>query len=61
MWEDLGRALCLMLVLEGMLPFLNPSRWRAMLASVAQVPDRHLRLFGLASMSLGAALLYLLN
>jgi uncharacterized protein YjeT (DUF2065 family) len=61
MWQELGIAFCLMLVLEGILPFLYPQRWRGTIAQLAQLPDRQLRLMGLASMLLGTALLYLLH
>ena len=61
MWEELGKALCLMLVLEGIMPFLNPGRWRRLVASLAMVNDRQLRLMGLASMLLGIGLLYLIK
>ncbi|WP_341937532.1 DUF2065 domain-containing protein [Marinimicrobium sp. C2-29] len=61
MWEDLARAFCLMLVIEGIIPFLYPSRWRQLVASLALVDDRRLRIMGLASMLIGVALLYLLK
>jgi len=61
MWEDLGRALCLLLVLEGIIPFLYPARWRQLVVSLAQVSNRQLRLMGLASMLAGVGCLYLLN
>ncbi|MDQ2076364.1 DUF2065 family protein [Marinimicrobium sp. ABcell2] len=61
MWEDLGRALCLMLVLEGIIPFLYPARWRQLVVSLAEVSNRQLRLVGLASMLVGVGCLYLLN
>ncbi|WP_111642798.1 DUF2065 domain-containing protein [Marinimicrobium alkaliphilum] len=61
MWEDLARALCLVLVIEGILPFLYPARWRHLIASMATVTDRQLRIAGLASMLLGIGLLYLLK
>jgi len=61
MWEDLGRAVCLLLVLEGILPFLYPTRWRQWVTSVSQVSDRQLRLAGLLLMLLGVGLLFLLK
>ncbi|MYM63549.1 DUF2065 domain-containing protein [Pseudomaricurvus sp. HS19] len=61
MWEELGKAFCLMLVLEGILPFLYPQRWRRMVATLAQVSDQQLRLVGLLSMLAGAGLLYLIH
>ncbi len=61
MWLDLARAFCLMLVLEGVVPFLAPSRWRNMAAVLAQVDDRSMRIMGLVSMLLGAGALYFIN
>jgi uncharacterized protein YjeT (DUF2065 family) len=61
MWLDLARALCLMLVLEGIMPFLAPSRWRDMAAVLAQIDNRSMRIMGLMSMLLGAGALYLIN
>ncbi len=61
MWEELGKAVCLMLVLEGMIPFLYPTRWRRLVASLALVSDRQLRIMGFISMVLGVGLLYLLT
>ncbi|MDD3518269.1 MAG: DUF2065 domain-containing protein [Chromatiales bacterium] len=58
MWNDLLAALALLLVIEGILPFLNPGGFRQTLAQIAQMPERLLRQIGLASMILGALLLY---
>ncbi|MBO6558310.1 MAG: DUF2065 domain-containing protein [Pseudomonadales bacterium] len=61
MWQDLGVALCLVLVIEGIVPFLYPRRWREMVARLADVDDRSMRMAGLTSMLLGTGLLYLIN
>ena len=61
MWHDLAVALCLVLVVEGILPFLAPAQWRQMILQVVQMEDRSLRLMGLVSMLLGTGLLYLVN
>jgi len=61
MWQELGIALCLLLVLEGILPFLGPRVWRGALVQLAQLSDRQLRLIGLASMLLGTTFLYWLH
>lgn len=60
-WQDLAVACCLVLVLEGLLPFLSPPRWKAMLAQVLTLDDRLVRRIGLGSMLLGVALLYVIN
>ena len=57
-WADLGAALALVLVIEGLLPLLSPRRMRATLVAAAQLDDRLLRVFGLASMIGGVLLLY---
>ncbi|MDP1520406.1 DUF2065 domain-containing protein [Porticoccus litoralis] len=61
MWVDLAKAFCLMLVLEGIMPFLAPGRWRNMASLLAQVDDRSMRIMGLCSMLLGAGALFLIN
>ena len=60
-WQVLPVALALVLIIEGMLPFISPTRWRVMIATVAQMEDRVIRNFGLGSMVLGLLLLYLVN
>ena len=61
MWQQLGIALCLVLVLEGILPFLCQQQWRSAIMSMARLSEPRLRLIGLASMLLGTGLLYLLH
>lgn len=61
MWEELGRALCLVFIIEGIIPFLYPGRWRKLVVSLATVSDRQLRIMGLVSMLLGVLVLYLLS
>lgn len=61
MWRDLGVAVCLVLILEGILPFLYPRRWRHLALSLAEVDDRTMRLAGLSSMLIGTLLLYLVR
>lgn len=61
MWEDLLRAFALVMVLEGLLPFLLPNKWREMVVSVAQVDNRSLRLFGGVLLGSGLILLHFLR
>jgi len=61
MWTDLWAALALMLVLEGVLPFLSPAVVRRMLETVSQVDDRSMRISGLVSMMAGLVLLYMVR
>jgi len=58
---DVGIALCLVLVIEGIFPFLYPRRWREMVMMLSEIDDKTMRIAGLASMLLGTGLLYLIN
>ena len=60
-WRDLWAAFALMLVLEGVLPFLNPGRFRNMLRMLDEMDDAMVRRIGLVSMLVGLGLLYLVR
>ena len=57
-WSDLFAGLALYLVIEGIMPFLNPPALRRAMATFISLTDRQLRIAGLVSMLLGVALLY---
>lgn len=61
MWQDLLAALALVLVIEGILPFLNPGRFRDMLRLLEQVDDAVIRRIGFISMLAGLGLLLLVR
>lgn len=61
MWREIGIALSLMLIIEGIIPFLYPGRWRQLVATLADIDNATLRLVGLGSMIAGLILLYLVN
>jgi len=50
-------ALALMLVFEGLLPFLSPATWRAVFERALKLSDGQIRFIGLLSMIIGAGLL----
>ena len=60
-WSDLFAALALYLVLEGIMPFLSPQSVKRLLEALSALQDRQLRIFGLASMSAGLVLLWLVR
>ncbi len=57
-WGDLWAAFALYLVLEGLMPFLNPGGMKRTLLQLAQLEERTLRTAGLVSMIAGVLLLY---
>ena len=52
-------ALALMLVIEGLLPFLAPKLWRETFQRLLQLSDGQIRFFGLTSMIAGLFLLFI--
>jgi hypothetical protein len=59
MWDDLIRAIALVLVIEGMLPFLSPDGWRQAMIQAGRLSDKALRSVGFVSMLIGVLVLYL--
>lgn len=50
---DFFAALCLVLVIEGLLPFLAPRTWRETMLRLARFNDGQLRMIGLLSVAAG--------
>ena len=50
-------ALALMLILEGVLPFLAPGLWRDTFRRITQMTDGQIRFVGLSSIIVGLLLL----
>ena len=49
-WLDIVRAVSLVMVIEGILPFLSPPRAREVFSRIATLDDRGLRTIGFLSM-----------
>ena len=50
-------ALALMLILEGVLPFIAPNLWRDTFRKITQMTDGQIRFVGLSSMIVGLLIL----
>ncbi|MEO6824119.1 MAG: DUF2065 domain-containing protein [Nitrosospira sp.] len=61
MWDTFLIAFALMLVIEGLLPFLIPAVWRETFRKLTEIGDGQIRFIGLTSMLAGLLLLYLVN
>ena len=46
-------AVALVLVIEGLFPFLSPAGWRRMFAQILRLSDGQIRFFGLCSILMG--------
>jgi uncharacterized protein YjeT (DUF2065 family) len=60
-WDVLWSALALVLVLEGLFPFLSPQGWRQTFLKLLQLRDGQLRFFGLTSILLGLLTLWFVS
>jgi uncharacterized protein YjeT (DUF2065 family) len=61
MSKTLLTALALVLVIEGILPFLVPALWREAFRRMTEMSDGQIRFVGLSSMVAGVLLLYLVK
>jgi len=59
--NELLSALALVMVIEGILPFLSPGAMRNYMSQMSQMDDRTLRITGLVMMLLGVVLLYVIR
>jgi uncharacterized protein len=57
-WTDLISAMALVLVIEGIMPFISPNSWRDAMLQASKLEDKTLRIIGFGSMLLGALILY---
>jgi len=60
-WNELLSAMALVLVIEGIMPFISPKGWRQTMLQASQLEDKALRSIGLVSMLAGAVLLYVMR
>ena len=61
MSEAIWIALALLLVLEGLMPAINPGGWRRMFEQIIRLSDQQIRTAGLVSMVIGLIVLWLLQ
>ncbi len=58
--DSIWQALAIVLVIEGLLPFISPQRWRSAFQQLLTLSDGQIRFFGLCSIVLGLVALALL-
>lgn len=61
MWHNLFLALGLLLVIEGLLPFLNPAGFKQAMQLISQMTEKQLRISGFVSMIAGVIIMYIVN
>ena len=60
-WTEILTACALVLVLEGILPFVGPGRYKQLVAQIVRLSDNQLRTAGLTAMIAGLVLLFLVR
>jgi hypothetical protein len=60
-WSEILTALALVFVIEGMLPFISPAKYRRMVAEITRLSDNHIRNIGLIVMIVGILLLFVVR
>jgi uncharacterized protein YjeT (DUF2065 family) len=60
-WDALWTACALVLVIEGLFPFLSPGGWKRTFTRLLELEEGQLRFFGLCSMMLGLVLFWALS
>ena len=60
-WTEILTAIALVLIIEGMVPFIGPAKYRQIVAQMAQLSDNHLRTVGLVIMIIGVVLLFIVR
>jgi hypothetical protein len=58
-WSDLINAFALLLILEGLLPFISPTQLKKAYTQIISYPEKTLRIFGLICVIAGILLLFL--
>ncbi len=56
----LGLGLVLALVIEGLMPFASPMKWRQIFSQIQQLNDGQVRFFGLVSIAIGLVIVLVL-
>ena len=58
---EIFTAIALVLIIEGMLPFVSPQKYRQMVAEISRLSDNNIRNIGLVVMAIGVAVLFLVR
>lgn len=60
-WTEILTALALVLIIEGLLPFASPGRYRQMVAQIVTLSDNNIRTVGLVVIVIGLVLLFMVR
>jgi len=58
MWHEIITAIALVLIIEGMIPFISPDSYKNFVVKMSKLNNYNLRLIGLISMIIGVLILF---
>ncbi|MEC7859706.1 MAG: DUF2065 domain-containing protein [Pseudomonadota bacterium] len=58
MWHEIITTIALLLIIEGMIPFISPDSYKKFVVKMSELNDYNLRLIGLVSMIIGVLILF---
>jgi len=61
MWDELLSAMALVLVIEGLFPFISPAGFRKKMLAMTEADDGQIRVASLTSMLIGLVFLYFIR
>ncbi|WP_394810216.1 DUF2065 domain-containing protein [Phytohalomonas tamaricis] len=59
--QELWIALCLVVIIEGLLPFASPAAYKRTVLGISTLPNRQLRMLGLVLMLIGTGAIWLIR
>ncbi|MFT6835428.1 MAG: hypothetical protein ACJA0H_001467 [Francisellaceae bacterium] len=60
-WHEFIIGLCLVLVFEGIMPFLRPDKYKEMIKKISTADNKQIRTYGLCSIIVGIIVLFLIK
>jgi len=58
MWHEIITSIALLLIIEGMIPFISPGSYKKFVVRMSKLNDYNLRLIGLISIIIGVLILF---
>ncbi len=58
MWHEIITSIALLLIIEGMIPFISPDSYKKFVVRMSKLNDYNLRLIGLISIIIGVLILF---
>ena len=61
MWQEILTVISILFIIEGLIPFVSPSKYKNFVSSMSKLNTNNLRILGFISMIFGVLLLVLVT